>query len=98
MITPDQCTQCGSTDLKETDKNFLRCSYCGSLFKVVTPEPELMIRKGANVKIGQHAHVEIRGEVEIEGGANVDLDGKVTMIDKNVRQELKLVKKGNKPG
>ena len=97
MITPYQCTQCGSTDLKETDKNLLRCSYCGSLFKVVTPEPELMIRKGANVVFGKNAHVEIRGEVEIEDGAHVDVQGKVTLVDKNAQQELKLVEKGNRP-
>lgn len=78
-----ECTQCGGTDLKRIGENQMRCAYCGSVFAVAAPdEPRVVIRKGANVTFGKNANVEIRGGLEIEDGAHVEINGKLTLIQK----------------
>jgi hypothetical protein len=83
------CTQCGGNELqREGDR--LRCAYCDSVFEIEPEEkndrePRLLIRKGANLIVGKNASLIVRGDVQIEPGANVRLEGR-----------LKLVKKGDK--
>ncbi len=78
-----ECSQCGGTDLKRSGENEMRCEHCGSVFAVAAPdEPRVVIRKGANVTFGKNANVEIRGGLEIEAGARVELNGKLTLIQK----------------
>lgn len=74
----------------------VRCTHCGSLFQLLTGEPSVEIRKGANVVFGKNANVEIRGDLEIEDGATVDIQGKVTVMRDGRQQEfrLKLIEKG----
>lgn len=93
-----ECSQCGSTDFEDTAKRRVRCTHCGSLFEVLTDEPKLTISKGANVTFGKNAKVEIRGDVEIEDGANVDVQGDITLMKGKKKQKfkLKLVESGKK--
>lgn len=99
MIKPYECTQCGSTDFADAGMRRVRCAHCGSLFEVLTGEPTLTINTGANVMFGKNANVEIRGDIEIQSGANVDVQGKIVVVKGNKEQEfrLKLVQSGNVP-
>ena len=90
MIKPYECTQCGSTNFEDASNTRVRCSFCGSLFEVLSREPKLQINKGAKVTFGKNANVEIRGDVRIEAGADVDIQGKVTVVKGNQKQEFKL--------
>jgi rubredoxin len=80
MIKPYECTQCGATNFEDLDNSRVRCTFCGSLFEVLTGDPKLTINKGAKVVFGKNANVEIRGDVKIESGADVDIQGKVTVM------------------
>jgi DNA-directed RNA polymerase subunit RPC12/RpoP len=93
MIKPYECTQCGSTDFEDLGGGRVRCSHCGSLFEVLTKEPKVVINKGANVVFGKNADVEIRGDMRVESGANVDVEGHVTVLSdgKPAQFELKRV-------
>jgi uncharacterized Zn finger protein len=101
MIKPYECTQCGSTDFEDVSAGRVRCAHCGSLFRVLGDEPGLVIRKGANVTFGANAQVEIRGDVEIEPGANVDIEGDVTVVNgrgkRKRRFRLELISGENTP-
>jgi len=94
MITAFECSQCGSTEFEELKARQVKCGHCGSLFQVITREPVVVINKGANVVFGKNARVEIRGDLEVESGANVEILGKVTVLEGNRKQEfrLKLIK------
>ncbi len=97
MIKPYECTQCGSTEFEDHGAKRVRCSHCGSLFQVLTDEPKVVISKGANVVFGKTANVEIRGDMEVEDGAKVDIEGKVTVRKGGQQREfkLKLIRKGS---
>jgi len=96
MIKPYECTQCGSTNFEDVSGKRVRCSYCGSLFQLLTNDPTLVINKGANVTFGKNAKVEIHGDIEVEDGANVDILGKVEVMRGGKKQEfsLKLIEGG----
>jgi DNA-directed RNA polymerase subunit RPC12/RpoP len=96
MIKPYECTQCGSTDFEDVSAKRARCTHCGSLFQVLTREPSLVINKGARVSFGKNSNVEIRGDIEVESGANVDIKGRVTVLKGGKKQEfsLKLIQTG----
>jgi uncharacterized Zn finger protein len=96
MIKPYECTQCGSTDFEDADTRRVRCAHCGSLFEVLTNEPKLTINKGAHVVFGKNANVEIRGDIEIQDGANVDVQGKIVVLKGNEKRNfnLKLIRNG----
>jgi uncharacterized Zn finger protein len=98
MIKPYECSQCGSTDFNDAGTRRVRCAHCGSLFEVLTGEPTLIINKGAKVIFGRNANVEVRGDVEIQSGANVDIQGKITVLKGNKKQnfQLKLIQPGDK--
>lgn len=98
-----QCTQCGSTDFNKEGKEFLRCSHCHSLFRLLEPKstgPKLIINKGANVVFGSGSKVVVNGGMKIEDGANVRFLGQLEIIEKSspeqiekARQHVALVKK-----
>jgi DNA-directed RNA polymerase subunit RPC12/RpoP len=90
MIKPYVCTQCGSTDFEEAGAKRVRCTHCGSLFRLLTGEPSLVINKGAKVVFGRNANVEIRGDIDVQSGADVDIQGKVTVLKGKKQQEFKL--------
>jgi hypothetical protein len=96
MIKPYECTQCGSTDFEDVNAKRVRCTHCGSLFQLLTGEPNLVINKGANVIFGKNSNVEIRGDIDVQSGANVDIQGKVTVLKGNKKQpfSLKLIRTG----
>ncbi len=97
MIKIYECTQCGSTDFEELSGRRVRCVHCGSLFQLMTSEPRVVINKGANVVFGKKSNVEIRGDLEIQTGAHVDIQGTVTVVRGNEKQKfgLKLLRAGN---
>jgi DNA-directed RNA polymerase subunit RPC12/RpoP len=90
MITAFECSQCGSTEFVELKVRQARCAHCGSLFQVITNEPVVVINKGANVVFGKNARVEIRGDLEVQDGANVEILGKVTILEGKEQKEFKL--------
>ena len=98
MIKPYECTQCGSTVFEDINLKRVRCVYCGSLFRLIKNEPTLYINDGANVVFGRTANVEVRGDIEIENGSKVDIQGKLTVLKGNKQQEfsLKLITEKNK--
>ena len=57
---------------------------------MLTDEPTVEISKGANVIFGKTANVEIRGDMDIEDGAKVNIEGKVTVLKGNKQREFKL--------
>ncbi len=65
MIKPYECTQCGSTDFEDVELKRVRCTSCGSLFEVLTKEPKVVINKGANVVFGKNANVDVQGKVTV---------------------------------
>ena len=90
MLKTYECTQCGSTDFEDVNPKRVRCKHCGSLFQLVTADPTLVINKGANVKFGSNANVEVRGDIAIQSGANVDIQGKVTVLKGGKQQVFRL--------
>ena len=90
MIIAFECSQCGSTDFEEVKSRQVKCAHCGSLFQVITNEPAVVINKGANVVFGKNAKVEIRGDLEVHDGANVEILGKVTILEGKEQKEFKL--------
>lgn len=96
MITAFECSQCGSTDFVELAGRKVQCAHCDSLFQVVTNQPTLVIKRGANVVFGKHANVEVHGDIEVHDGAHVEVHGKVTVLQGNKPQvfQLKLLKDG----
>ncbi len=94
MITAFECSQCGSTEFEELKARQVKCGHCGSLFQVISREPVVVINKGANVVFGRNAKVEIRGDLEVQEGANVEILGKVTVLEGKKQKEfqLKLIK------
>lgn len=98
MIKSFECTQCGSTNFEDVSAKRVRCSYCDSLFQLLTRDPTLVINKGANVTFGKNAEVEIHGDIEVEDGANVNIQGKVEVLKGGKKQQfsLKLIQSGKK--
>ncbi|MGB8251572.1 MAG: hypothetical protein WCF08_00015 [Anaerolineaceae bacterium] len=96
MIKPYECTQCGSTDFEESGIKRVTCAHCGSLFEVLTDDPTLTINKGARVIFGKNSNIEIRGDMEVQDGADVDIQGKVVMVKGKQKHlfQLKLIEKG----
>jgi uncharacterized Zn finger protein len=92
-----ECTQCGSTDFEEAGSRQVRCSHCHSLYQVITDEPKLTILKGANVVFGRNANIEIHGDVEIQDGAEVDIQGKILLVKGQQKKvfKLELLEKGS---
>ena len=90
MIKPYECTQCGSTDFFDAGVKRVQCAYCRSLFQLLTTEPVLEIRKGADVVFGKNANVEIRGDIDIHSGAKVAFQGKVTVLKGKQKQQFSL--------
>ena len=78
------CSQCGAKDFIEEGKDKLRCNYCKSLFFIQSSDSDfgVTIQKGAKVKFKSTANVIIRGKLKIEDGAEVEFDGKITLIEK----------------
>ena len=96
MLRNYECTQCGSTDFEEAGLRRLRCAHCGSLYEVLTDEPKLTILPGADVTFERSADVEVRGDVEVQPGARVDVQGKVTIVKggEKRRFQLRLIQPG----
>lgn len=87
-----ECTQCGSNELVELEDRKIKCSYCGTVFRVKhdgQEQPKVIIGKGANVVFGKSSNVTIKGGVKIEGGANVEFLGKLEIIEKGDEDKIR---------
>jgi|GEM_PF-2117297 len=94
------CSQCGAPDLERSGEGKLRCPFCGSIYSYSVAGPTVIINKGANVVFGKGANVVIKGGLEIEGGANVQFNGLITLLERAPEEvitaaKLKLQKPGN---
>jgi len=76
------CSQCGAPELERSGEGKLQCPFCGSLYSYSVRSPTVVIRKGANVIIGRKARVTIKGGVEIQEGARVQVDGEITLLER----------------
>ncbi len=91
------CSQCGSTDFKEENRNRFRCVYCTSLYQTEDQDernrPNITIKKGAHVVFGKNADVRMKGGMEIEGGAHVTILGKITIVTKGRDEQIEAARK-----
>ena len=84
-----KCTQCGSTTFETLENERLRCRYCQTLYQLHphAPEPahgssaKVIIGSGAKVVFGSSSNVVIRGGLEIRDGAEVQLNGRLTLLE-----------------
>jgi rubredoxin len=99
MLKNYECTQCGSTDFEDAGFRRVRCAHCGSLYEVLTDDPKLTILPGADVIFEKGADVEIHGDVEVQPGAKVDVQGKITLLKGNQKRsfQLRLIPPDGKP-
>ncbi len=86
-----KCSQCGAKDFREEGKDKLRCNYCESLFFIENRNDGfgVTIQKGADVTFEPTADVTIHGYLDIEEGAEVVFDGKVTLIERGSEEKIK---------
>ncbi len=71
-----RCGVCGGGSLRWTSESDVQCEHCGSRYRrVPKAAPRVVIAKGANVVFGKNAKVVVKGGMEIQEGANVQIDG-----------------------
>lgn len=93
------CSQCGAPDLELSGEGKLRCPFCGSIYSYSVKGPTVIIRQGANVVFGKGANVVIKGGLEIAGGANVQVDGQITLLERAPEEVITAAKlQLQKPG
>lgn len=78
-----QCSQCGATDFDRRNDELVSCAYCHSVYKLKADprESNIIISKGANIVIGKSANVIIKGNIEIESGAKIDILGRLEIVE-----------------
>ncbi|MBS2028460.1 MAG: hypothetical protein JST54_11190 [Deltaproteobacteria bacterium] len=86
MLEKLKCTQCGATAFDELPDNRLRCQYCQTLYvrrneAAPSSGAHVIIGKGAKVVFGASAKVVIRGGLEIEDGADVQINGSLELVE-----------------
>lgn len=97
-ITNFKCTQCGSSDFEQEGEDKLRCTYCSSLYEVEKPPKKakkssgVTIMKGAKVRFGKNANVTIKGGLTIQEGADVEFNGKITLVEKSEDKKIEEAK------
>jgi hypothetical protein len=87
-----ECPQCGAGDYETLTDNKIKCSYCGTVFKVKDEparKPKVTIKKGANVIFGGKSNVTIKGGVSIEEIANISFLGKLEIVEKDDEEKIK---------
>ena len=80
--TPFVCSQCGGTDLELVGEGKMRCPFCSSLYSYAARGPTVVIRKSADVVLGPKAKVIIRGGLEVEEAARLQVDGEITLLER----------------
>jgi len=85
------CSQCGAKDFEEEGEDKLRCVYCESLFFIEKGSEDfgVTIVKGAKVVFKPTADVTILGKLDIEEGADVEIDGKIKLIKRGSEDKIK---------
>lgn len=90
-----ECTQCGAVDFTEEGDSKLRCVYCRSLFlkqEERSANSRIRIKKGAKVVFRSSANVIIRGELNIEDGAEVEFNGTILLLKKGSKKNIQQAK------
>jgi DNA-directed RNA polymerase subunit RPC12/RpoP len=90
-----QCTQCGAADMIPEGKEFLRCKYCHSLFKMPQQKAQkggVVIGSGANVVFGKNSNVVIKGGLSVSPGAHVSFLGKLEVVQKSSQEKIEQAK------
>ena len=89
-----QCSQCGATDFDRRDDELVSCAYCHSVYKLKADprESNLVISKGANIVIGKSANVIIRGNIEIESGASIEILGRLEIVEAADAEKISIAK------
>ena len=93
-----KCPQCGSSDFDREENLRVRCSYCKSLFETSgniekDNKPTVTIGKGAKVTFGKNAHITIKGGLKVEDGAELNVYGYLTLIEKSDDETIEQAKK-----
>lgn len=86
------CPECGSHEYESLADNKIKCSYCGTVFKVKDEpgeKPKVIIKKGASVIFGEKSNVTIKEGVSIEEGAKVLFLGKLEIVEKGDENKIK---------
>jgi len=85
MLDKLRCTQCGATAFDELPESRVRCQYCQTVYQRRAEPPasgaKVHIGKGAKVIFGANAKVVIRGGLDIEDGADVRVEGELTLVE-----------------
>jgi hypothetical protein len=89
-----QCSQCGATDFDRRTDELVSCAYCQSVYKLKADprESNIIISKGANIVIGKSANVIIRGNIEIESGAKIDILGRLEIVEAADAEAISIAK------
>lgn len=83
MLEIITCQQCGSSSFEDAGPYQIECAHCGTKYKKTSEDPAVIISKGANIIIRETAKVEIKGDLEIQAGANLDIQGQVVINDED---------------
>jgi len=82
-IEPFRCVHCGATRFQEDAEGLLHCSYCRSTYRRKADDaPRLVIAAGANVVIGRAARVRVDGDVRVEQGAYLEVQGELQLVSR----------------
>lgn len=89
-----QCSQCGATDFDRRNDELVSCAYCHSVYslKADPRESNVVISKGANIVIGKTANVIVKGNIEIESGAHIDILGRLEIVEAADAQTVSVAK------
>jgi uncharacterized Zn finger protein len=91
-----QCSQCGATDFKN-EKEFLRCTHCGSLFRMspqksAKSKATVTIKKGGKVTFGKNSKITVRGGIFVEEGGDLEILGELEIIEKAPEKDIEKAK------
>jgi len=60
----------------------MRCPFCGSLYSYAVRGPSVIIRKSGTVVMGRNAKVIVKGGLEVEEGAELQVEGELTLLER----------------
>ena len=81
----DACANCGGAELLPLSNERFRCTYCNAILRRKPPDPgetQLVINRGAKVRINRGANVTVHGKVYVRDGADVTINGNFEIIER----------------
>ncbi len=98
MPNADHCSECGSPSLEEVSPDRLKCRHCWTVFRVhragSAGGATVQISKGARVTFGRTAQVVIKGSVRVDEGAQVAIEGELTVLEPGDPELIRSAKGG----